>query len=82
MEEFELSVHIRDMLKERQLSEGWIWRTIQSPDRRWTGDDGNEHFSKAIEERENRILHVVVNIKLRPKRLVTAFFDRRLRKSK
>ena len=82
MEDFELSIHIRDMLIERQLLEDWVWRAIETPDKRWTGDEGNEHFAKAIEERENRILHVVVNVALRPKRVVTAFLDRRLRQIK
>jgi hypothetical protein len=80
MEEFELSVHLRDMLKERQLLEAWVWRALQAPDQHWTGDDANEHFAKAIQERDNRILHVVVNTTHRPKRVVTAFLDRRLRK--
>ena len=79
MEEAELSAHTRDMLVERELQEEWIWRVMREPDQRWTSEDGLEHCAKAIAERDNRILHVVVNASDQPKRVVTAFFDRRLR---
>ncbi len=78
--EIEFSEHARDMLVERQLREEWIWRTVQSPEDRWHGADGNWHFTQTIAERENRILHVVVNTDVVPNRIVTVFFDRRLRK--
>jgi hypothetical protein len=42
------------------------------------GDDGNLHFSKAITENAERILHIVVNANVYPNRIVTVFFDRRL----
>jgi hypothetical protein len=48
----------------------------------FTGEDGNLHFSKVIAEKENRVLHVVVNPAISPKRIVTLFFDRRLRSKK
>jgi fermentation-respiration switch protein FrsA (DUF1100 family) len=78
MEDAELSSHTRDMLVERALQEAWIWRAIKEPDQIWTGDDGNEHYAKAIAERENKMLHVVVNPSVQPRRVVTVFFDRRL----
>ena len=80
MEDAELSGHTRDMLAERDLQEAWIWRVLREPDQHWSGPDGNEHFAKAIAERDNRMLHVVLNPKSQPKRVVTAFFDRRLRR--
>jgi predicted esterase YcpF (UPF0227 family) len=36
-------------------------------------------FAKAIAEKENRVLHVVVNPAVSPQRIVTVFFDRRLK---
>ena len=80
MEDFELSGHTHDVLVERGLSEEWLRRVIEAPDQQWSGDDGNEHYAKAIEERQNRIMHVVVNERVQPRRVVTAFLDRRLRK--
>ncbi len=67
------------MLVERGLQEEWIQRAIHEADQEWTSEDGLNHFAKAIAERDNRILHVVVNVSVQPKRVVTAFFDRRLR---
>jgi hypothetical protein len=46
------------------------------------GDDGNIHYIKAIKERNNRILHIVVNPNFQPNRIVTLFFDRRLMRKK
>jgi len=39
----------------------------------FTSDDGNLHFTKAIAEKENRVLHVVVNPAVSPKRIITCF---------
>ncbi len=38
------------------------------------------HYTKAIVERDNRILYIIVNITIQPNRIVTLFFDRRLGK--
>jgi hypothetical protein len=76
------SKHAKDMLTERNISEEWVWRTINSFDNMEAGADGNMHYSKAIEEKENRVLHVVVNQNVEPNRIVTVFFDRRLRSKK
>jgi len=73
------SKHALEMMAERNISEGWIWRTLNESENTFTGDDGNLHFTKAITEKENRVLHVVVNPAVSPKRIVTLFFDRRLR---
>ena len=74
------SEHAKDMLIERHISQEWVWRTIDSPDNAETLADGNTHFTKAIEENEGRILRVVVNMNVEPNRIVTVFFDRRLRR--
>ncbi len=82
MPTIELSAHAKAMLWERNLPEEWVWRTINSPDDQWTGDEGNVHYAKSIEERGHRVLHVIVNADVEPKRVVTVFFDRRLGKQK
>jgi len=78
--EIELSDHARDMLQERNILEAWVWRTIGSPDRTEVGSDNNVHYIKAIPEHDGRFLRVVVNPRSAPKRVVTMFFDRRLRR--
>lgn len=75
-----LSIHAKDMLAERQILEEWVWRTVNTPNKKRRGDDDNMHYTKAIKEREGRVLHVVVNPNVQPNRIVTVFFDRRLRK--
>lgn len=79
-----LSDHTRDMLKERNILEEWVWRTINSPYRkkRRVDYDDNMHYLKSIKEREGRVLHVVVNPNVQPNRIVTVFFDRRARKKR
>jgi hypothetical protein len=67
------------MLNERNIDVQWVWRTIEEPDRQEVGTDNNTHYMRAIEEREGRVLRVVVNEYVEPRRIVTVFFDRRLR---
>lgn len=80
--DLKLSSHIQDMLKERNIPEEWVWRNINSPDWENIGDVNNIHYFKSISEHEGRILHVVVNPHVTPKRVVTVFFDRRARRKK
>ena len=82
MPEFAFTVHARAMLTERKIPEDWIWRALNQPDETHMGEDGNMHYTKAIQERDGRILHVVVNPKFQPNRIVTLFFDRRLTRTK
>jgi hypothetical protein len=80
MADFELSTHAKDMLRERNIREEWVWRTLDNPDNRRIGADQNMHYTKAINEFDMRILRVVVNQNASPNRIVTIFFDRRLSK--
>jgi len=80
MPDFELSAHTKDMLNERNIAEEWLWRTLNTPDKKQRGADGNMHYTKTIREREGRVLRVVVNADVQPNRIVTVFFDRRLGK--
>lgn len=82
MLDVELSSHAKDMLLERDILEEWVWRAIRTPDQKEIGIDNNTHYLKAIPEKENRILRVVVNPHVKPNRVVTVFFDRRLRRKR
>ncbi|MBI5839510.1 MAG: DUF4258 domain-containing protein [Chloroflexi bacterium] len=79
MTEYIFSKHAAEMMEERSISEDWVWHVLNDSENKFTGEDGNLHFSKAIVEKEDRVLHVVVNPAFSPKRIVTLFFDRRLR---
>ena len=80
--EFNLSEHTRDMMVERNILEEWVWLTINNPDREKKGVDNNTHYFKSISEHEERILHVVVNPHVSPRKVITVFFDRRARRKK
>ncbi len=82
MSAFDFTIHARDMLTERKIPEDWIWRVLNQPDETHMGADGNMHYTKAIQERDGRILHVVVNLTVQLNRIVTLFFDRRLTRTK
>jgi len=70
------------MLKEREIPEEWVQRTIDKADWKNIGEDNNVHYFKSIPEHGERILHVVVNPHVAPQRVVTLFFDRRARRQK
>jgi hypothetical protein len=81
MPEINFSAHAREMLKERDILEEWVLLAINSPDNSEKHtEDGNWHYTKSIAEKENRVLRVVVNQEITHYRVVTVFFDRRLRR--
>jgi hypothetical protein len=77
----ELSGHAKEMMVERQIPEEWVWRTITNSDKIEIGADGTIHHMKSITEHGARILRVVVNPTVVPERIVTVFFDRRLKRT-
>ena len=81
-QDIDFSQHAKDMLIERNILEDWVLRTIHSFDNKQIGADNNMHYSREIKEMGNRVLHVVVNPHVQPNRVVTVFFDRRLRRKK
>lgn len=76
----ELTEHCRAMLKERNIKEEWLWRTIDNPDKTEIGEDMNTHYFKTISENAGRILHIVINHHITPKKVITVFFDRGARR--
>ena len=80
--DYKLTKHTQDALKEREIPDEWLWRTIKNADKERTGDDNNVHYFKSIPEHGSRMLHVVVNPHVSPKSVVTVFFDRRERSLK
>ncbi|GIV71885.1 MULTISPECIES: DUF4258 domain-containing protein [Caldilinea] len=82
MIDYELSEHAYDMLRERNIQESWVKLAIEEPEIKEFKDDGTVHYiraiERAIEQYGGRFLRVVVNPSVRPQRIVTVFFDRRI----
>jgi hypothetical protein len=78
---YSLTRHASDSLRARHIPIDWLERALMSPD--WSqADDVNpflEHRFKAIPEFGDRVLRVIVNVNEIPLKVITAFFDRRLR---
>lgn len=71
--------HAKEMIIERKISEEWISAAILNPERIELGSDGLTHFIKSIPEFEDRVLRVIIDTHVLPKRVITLFFDRRLK---
>ncbi len=75
----EFSEHAEDVILERQISVEWVSRTIKSPGKVEEHSDGTVHYFARIAEREGRALRVVVKAGSSPPKVVTVFFDRRMK---
>ncbi len=76
-----LSLHAQDVLRERCIPEGWVWRVVTSPEMT-LADARDPHLIHAlarIPENEGRVLRVIYNPDVGSIRVVTAFFDRTMR---
>ncbi len=82
MSDLEFSKHAKQMLTRRKILDAWVWRVINTPDKKRRGEDEHMHYTKAIREKAGQVLHIVVNTDVQPNRIVTVFFDRRLGKKK
>lgn len=74
------SIHFKEMLKVRRISSKCVEQTLKNLDLLENKDDGTTHYMKKILEHEGRWLRVVVNENQVPQKLVTTFFDRKLRR--
>ncbi len=77
--EVEFTQHAEDILDERRLEREWVLRAIERPERSEEPEEGTRHFLLRIPERQGRVLRVVVNTTVEPWRVVTAFFDRKMK---
>jgi hypothetical protein len=80
--QFEFTTHAENMLHERNINREWVQRTIFEPVKTETKEDGSTHYLKPISEREDRILRVVTIKDNHSLRIITVFFDRRIRSTK
>lgn len=80
MPKYEFLQHAHDMLRERGIDISWVESVLEAPDKVESKQDGTVHHVKLIAEGGGRFLRIVVNPEVEPQRVVTAFFDRRLRR--
>jgi len=77
--DYKLTQHASDALEKRRILIEWLEQVLGKPE--WTEKDSMdvdlEHRLGRIVDFDNRILRVIVNIKVTPPRVVTVYFDRR-----
>ncbi len=78
---YELTRHAEAAALKRKIDMEWIERALIEPD--WTEPDplkpGVMHAFLRIAERNHRVLRVVYNPGVHPVRVITVYFDRRMR---
>lgn len=62
-----------------RIPETWQTVTTENPERIEERPDGTVHHLRRIHEHGNRVLRVIMNPNAVPRRVITVFFDRRLR---
>jgi hypothetical protein len=77
--DYELTEHARDALEKRHIALTWVKRVFDAPEVTEADpvDPDLEHRLARIPEWGNRMLRVIINGKVVPPLIVTAFFDRR-----
>jgi hypothetical protein len=82
LNDYEFTAHTIDVIRERKISESWISDALNNADWNTVKEDGNLHYFKNIAENNGRVLHVVVNHNIYPKKIVTVYFDRKYKRIK
>lgn len=77
----EFTRHARDALRKREILEEWVQRVLQQPQKIEADrlDPSLEHRMLPIVEKEDRVLRIIVNRTVSPERIITAYFDRKLK---
>ncbi len=78
---YTLSKHAKKVLAEREIPLEWLERALNEPLLRAPDpDDASlERRYRPIPEYEGRVLRVVINLSVEPIRVVSVFFDRKMR---
>jgi hypothetical protein len=65
----------------RGIRQEWLERVLASPEWRESDavDSDLEHRLSTITDFGNRVLRVIVNVTVQPERVVTLYFDRKMR---
>ena len=78
---FELTKHAKKVLGEREIPIEWVERTLAEPGLRQPDPDDAtvERRFRRIPEFGGRVLRVAVNTAVEPNRVVSVFFDRKMK---
>jgi hypothetical protein len=81
MRRYDLSRHAKDVISERYIRLAWLEQVLDSPELVEADRDDPElmHHVGRIKEHGNRALRVVFNNSASPVRIVTVYFDRKLK---
>ena len=81
MRRYDLSQHAKDVIAERHIPLAWLEQVLESPElvEPDSGDPALTHNLGRIEEHGNRVLRVVFNGSTSPLRIVTVYFDRKMK---
>jgi hypothetical protein len=76
-----ISDHAANAMRERGIDPAWVHRVIEQPAKTEPDqlDPNATHALGAIPEFGGRVLRVVYNASATPWRIITAFFDRRMK---
>jgi hypothetical protein len=66
------------MMHERGIHEDWVKSTVLDPDMTEPREDNEVHYLKRIPQNGGKVLRVIINPSVDPKRVITVFFDRRV----
>ena len=79
--QLEFSRHAVYVMAERGIPAAWVEATIVAPALRSPdpSDPEVERFFRRVPEHGDRVLRVAVNTRVEPWRVVSVFFDRRMR---
>ncbi|MEI6502630.1 MAG: DUF4258 domain-containing protein [Armatimonadota bacterium] len=80
MPELLYTKHALDVLHERRIPQEWVTRVVGTPALVEHAADGTVHYIGPIAEQDGRLLRVVLAGEPETHRVVTVFFDRRLRR--
>ena len=75
---FKLSVHAKDVMKNRNIIEDWVYAILNNPSVTMDIAKDEVHLYGIIDEYNNRCLKVVIN----PLKnlVITTYFDRKMKK--
>jgi hypothetical protein len=78
---FELTKHAKKALDEREIPVEWLERTLSSPELVLPDPDDAavQRRFRRIPEFGGRVLRVAVNTTVEPNRVVSVFFDRKMK---
>jgi hypothetical protein len=81
MRPYDLSKHARDVISARQSELAWVEQVLDSPEVVEADRDDPElmHHVGRIKRHGDRALRVVFNKSVNPVRIVTVYFDRKMK---